>query len=93
MSDPTLKRSSVRIVYSASDGYRSEVTYSSIGRMGIKPPPEAPILEAIEELARLSELFGFGERAATAVAEAQCRVREWRARRGGITSATGEPKA
>lgn len=79
MADPTLKRTSVTIKYTASDGYRHEVSYSNIGRMGTKPPPEVPLLEAIDELARLCELFGFGAKASLAVATAQMRVREWRA--------------
>ena len=87
MSDPTLKRSSVTINYAASDGYRSTVNYSNIGRMGIQPPPELPLLEAIEELSRLCALFGFGEQAAQRVAEARERVGAWRA--GRITPAQG----
>jgi len=79
MADPTLKRASVKIKYAASDGYLSEVTYSShaIGRTDV--PPKDALIEAIDELARLSELFGFGAEASLAVASAQMRVREWRA--------------
>jgi hypothetical protein len=79
-SDPTLKRSSVTINYTASDGYSMQVNYSNIGRMGSKPPPEMPLLEAIEELARLCALFGFGDAAAAGVAEAMGRVEAWRAK-------------
>lgn len=79
MADPTLKRTSVRITYSASDGYRKEITYSNIGKMGRQPPPQQPMLDAIEELARLCELFGHGEAARTRVLEAQARVQLWRA--------------
>lgn len=82
MADPTLKRSSVTIVYTSSDGYKAQVCYSNIGRMGLRPPPEAPILEAIAELSRLAELFGFGARAAEEQALARARVVEWRSKRG-----------
>ena len=81
MSDPTLKRSSVTINYTASDGYRSAVNYSNRGQMGRQPPPELPLLDAIEELSRLCALFGFGEQAAQRVAEARERVDAWRTAR------------
>lgn len=79
MSDPTLKRSSVTISYAASDGYKMEVNYSTRGRMGLFPPPELPLMEAIEELGRLAELFGFGDGAAERFNDARQRVRQWRA--------------
>ena len=81
MSDPTLKRSSVTINYTASDGYRIAVNYSNRGQMGRQPPPELPLLDAIEELSRLCALFGFGEQAAQRVAEARERVDAWRTAR------------
>jgi hypothetical protein len=79
MADPTLKRSSVTINYAASDGYRSTVNYSNRGRMGREPPPQLPLLEAVDELARLCELFGFGAEASARVDEARARVKAWRA--------------
>ena len=81
MSDRTLKRSIVTINYAASDGYRSAVNYSNRGRMGLRPPPELPLLDAIEELSRLCALFGFGDQAAQRVADARGRVDAWRATR------------
>lgn len=81
MSDTTLKRSSVTINYTASDGYRSAVNYSNRGQMGRQPPPELPLLDAIEELSRLCALFGFGDQAAQRVADARERVDAWRAAR------------
>lgn len=81
MSDPTLKRSSVTINYTASDGYRSAVNYSNRGQMGRQPPPELPLLDAIEELSRLCALFGFGDQAAQRVADARERVDAWRTAR------------
>lgn len=80
-SDPTLKRSSVTINFTASDGYRSAVNYSNRGQMGLQPPPELPLLDAIEELSRLCALFGFGEQAAQRVTEARERVDAWRTAR------------
>ena len=80
-ADPTLTRSSVTINYTANDGYRSAVNYSNRGMMGRKPPPEAPLLDAIEELSRLCALFGFGEQATRRVMEARTRVDAWRAER------------
>lgn len=74
MADPKLKRASVTITYTASDGYRSQVCYSNIGRMGVKPPPEAPLLEAVEELSRLCALFGHDAEAAKRFNEARERV-------------------
>lgn len=82
MADPKLKRSSATIRYRATDGYRSEVTFSQIGRRGIDCPPEAPLLEAIDELARLLALFGFEKQAREKVDEACKRVAEWREKDG-----------
>ena len=78
MADPTLKRSSVSIRYSASDGYRYEVGYSNTPRMGVKPPPERPLLDALEELARLTALFGFEDKALEVFNSARDRVFAWR---------------
>lgn len=78
MSDPTIKRSSVTINYTSSDGYKMEVNYSNRGRMGLKPPPESPLLDAIEELSRLCELFGHGEQAFARMQQARLRVKDWR---------------
>lgn len=82
MADPTLKRSSVTIRYTASDGYTAEVGYASGKRTGVVLPPESAILEAIAELSRLAELFGFGARATEEQALARARVVEWRSKRG-----------
>lgn len=81
MTDPTLKRTSVKITYTASDRYRSEVTYSNIGTGRARPIPHAPLLEAIEELGRLAELFGFGAQASEAFDGARLRVKNWRRER------------
>jgi hypothetical protein len=77
MSDPTLKRTSVTIKYTASDGYSQDVGYSSARASS----PEAVLIEALEELARLTALFGFEDRALAAFNAARQRVFEWRATR------------
>lgn len=90
MTDPTLKRSSVTINYTASDGYRSAVNYSNRAQMGREPPPELPLLDAIEELSRLCALFGCGEQATQRVAEARQRVDAWRADRSKTPNVGGK---
>ena len=77
MADPKLKTSSITLRYSADDGYRTETTYTVNGHNG-KVPPELPMLEAFEELARLTALFGFGEEAKKRFDGAVERVAEWR---------------
>ena len=44
-------------------------------------PPERPFIDAIEELARLTALFGFEEEALKVFNEARERVFEWRKNR------------
>lgn len=58
---PTLKHASAKITYTASDGYRAEVGYSS-ARCPADKPHEA-LLGAFEELSRILHLFGFGKEA------------------------------
>jgi hypothetical protein len=74
MPDPTLKRTSVQINYTASDGYRSEVGYSNARGC----TPESVFIEAVDELSRLCHLFGFGDRARAAFDESARRVNKWR---------------
>jgi hypothetical protein len=54
MDDPKLKRTSVTVKYSADDGYSSDA-----GFKGTPERPELGLLAALEELARLTALFGF----------------------------------
>lgn len=88
MADPTLKRTSVQINYTASDGYRSECGYKAgAGSISLKTgepiPPEGALLEALEELARLTALFGFEAEALERFNAARARVFEWRKTRAG----------
>lgn len=87
MADPTLKRTSVRIKYTGSDGYRAEFsTKGGTGSVNFKSgeevPPQAALIFALEELARLTALFGFEAEARAAAEGAFARVAEWRAQRG-----------
>ncbi len=82
MEDPKLKLSRVFISYSASDGYRKESTYSS-SQMNVEKElkPVQPLLSAIEELARLTALFGYGDEALQAFNDARERVANDKAKR------------
>lgn len=84
MSDPKLKRTSVQIKYTASDGFRSEFggkagTGTKHRVTGEEVPPQRALIAGIEELARLTALFGFEVEARDAVEGAFKRVAEWRA--------------
>lgn len=74
MGDPKLTRSSVTIRYAADDGYRSEQHIKTAEGA----PTEAALLEGLEELARLTALFGFQEEAMQRFVDARNRVFEWR---------------
>jgi hypothetical protein len=71
MTAPTIKSASVRIAYSSSDGYRAETGFGS----NRAPTPQAAMLDAIDELARILALFGFGDDAQAAVSDACSRVK------------------
>lgn len=86
MADPKLKRTSVQIKYTSSDGYRAEfVAKSGDGIKSLKTGDEVPaqhaLIAAFEELARLTALFGFESEARAAADGAFSRVAEWRAQR------------
>lgn len=78
MADPTLKSASVQINYTGSDGYRSEVGFSSTRT---KAAPHLVLVEGLEELARVLALFGYETDARAAVDAACKRVAERRANR------------
>lgn len=82
MTDPQLVRASVQINYTADDGYRSECGFKS-GKgapdIGFGPTdPEAALLGGLEELARLTALFGFEDRALTVFNESRAAVAAWK---------------
>ena len=84
MADPKLERSSVEIKYTADDGYSSVCGYRT-GKgapvQGDATKPEGALLAGLEELARITALFGFEAEARKTVDEAFARVAEWRAQR------------
>lgn len=76
MDDPKLNRTSVTVKYTADDGYSSDA-----GFKGTPERPELGLLGALEELARLTALFGFEAEALEAFNGARERVAEWRGKR------------
>ena len=76
MQDPKLTRTNVVVKYGADDGYSSEA-----GFKGTKERPELGLLAALEELARLTALFGFEAEALEAFNGARQRVADWRRQR------------
>jgi hypothetical protein len=72
MDNHKLKRTSVKISIAAADGYSAHTTFKSgmfsggavqSGQHNNVNSPESTLLEAIEELGRLSVLFGFEQEA------------------------------
>lgn len=86
-ADPKLVRSSIEINYSANDGYRVEALYRSgtgfrVGQEHLNPNPEEALLGALGELARITALFGFEDRALEIFNKNREAVFEWRRNRG-----------
>lgn len=63
-----LKRVSVTIRCTTELRRTLATTWSNIGRMGRKPTPEQPLLEALQELGRLAAYFGVDDQARKALA-------------------------
>lgn len=74
--NPTLVSTSVTVRYRADDGYNAETTFRAKKAAGVAP--EAGLLDALEELARLTALFGFEDKALEAFNGARQRVFDWR---------------
>ena len=70
MSDPKIAECSVAVRYRADDGYNSSVEFRVDYRRTKEIPPERPFIDAIQELARLTALFGFDEEALKAFNDA-----------------------
>lgn len=85
MDDPKLVRSRVVISYRADDDFRSEEAYASGKGVplfgGVASEPQAALLQGLQELARLTALFGFEDEALKAFNEARARVADWKAKR------------
>jgi hypothetical protein len=84
--DPTLVRTSVQIKYGSSDRYRLEFDArggkgTAHARTGQPIAPEHALLAGLEELARITALFGFEDEALNAFNKARGRVAEWKAAR------------
>ena len=77
MADPKLAKTRCLISYSGDDGYHSSVEYASRG----ETPPKDVFLEALQELARLTALFGFEDEAQQRFDEARKAVFDWREER------------
>jgi hypothetical protein len=77
MKDPKMKGCAVQISYRADDGFSAKDRYSS------KPgaSPGDCLAMAADELARIAELFGFGDQVEAAVKDARQRVRDWRTKK------------
>lgn len=81
MSDPVLISTKVVIYHLASDGYRAEWT-AKAGKgtnhrvTGEKVPPQTALLSALEELARITALYGFQDEALELFNAARKRVLE-----------------
>lgn len=83
MNDPKLKRTSVQIKYTSTDGFSAEfVGKAGAGTRhrvtGEEVPPQRALIAGFEELARLTALFGFESEARQAADDAFNQVAEWR---------------
>lgn len=85
--DPKLTKTQVVIRYESDDGFESEESFGSDHLPpSLQLPPEANLIHGLEELARLTALFGFEDHALAAFNGARERVAEWkknRAEKGG----------
>ena len=72
-----LRRSRVVVTYSAADGYSSNASYKCA-----KETPQQGMLNGLEELARLTALFGFEDEAEKVFTDARQRVAEWKKENG-----------
>ncbi len=80
----TLKRASIVMKLTSGKGSRIEIKWQSDPPNAAKPASPDRVLEgAADEIARIAELCGFGDRIEAAVREARGRVQEHSAREGG----------
>lgn len=85
MADPKLTSAQVRLIYRADDGYRNETGWSSFNGAGT---PQSVLLEALEELARITALFGLEVEAAQRFHDARVRVADWRREQAAANACT-----
>ena len=83
VGDPTLVRTRVDIAYTASDGFRMESGFNNAprGRDFVTPTANSVFLDALEELARLTALFGLEKEALERFNAVRERVAEFKAGR------------
>lgn len=79
MIDPKLTKTSIYIRYESDDGFVSETRCGS-SHIDDQDPQDG-LLAGLEELARLTALFGFEEEALIRFNAARQRVFEWREKR------------
>lgn len=83
--NPKLTKTAVQIKYWADDGYKSD-TMMKAGQgqthmvTGEPIPPELALLDALEELQRLCNLFGFAKQADERIASVNGRMADWRSK-------------
>lgn len=83
MSNPKLTKTAVQIKYWADDGYKSDTMMKAgQGQTNLKTgepvPPELALLDGLEELQRLCNLFGFAKQADERIAAVNGRMTKWR---------------
>ncbi|MDP1980499.1 hypothetical protein [Undibacterium sp.] len=81
MTDPKIIKAVVTINYTADDGTSSSVTYKEYPADAGRNPPCQPLIDGLEELARLTTLFKFENKALVAFHEARKKVFIWRSKR------------
>ena len=84
MSHPKIQFAKVTIAYVSADGLQSEATFSTAlnneaTAVGViaQQKPEQPLIDGLEELARLTALLGIDNMALAAFNGARERVAEW----------------
>lgn len=84
--DPRIKKCSVSISYHSDDGYESDQVFHLYPIDHNVKMPEQPLIDGLEELARLTALFGLEAKAKEVFEAAQTRVREWKVKTGRATA-------
>ncbi len=81
MTDPQIVKATVTINYTSDDGHTSSVTFKQYPADAGRNPPCQPLIDGLEELARLTTLFKFENKALTVFHEARKKVFIWRSKR------------
>ena len=80
--DPRIEKCSVSISYKSDDGYECNQEFHIFPIDHNVKMPEQPMIDGLEELARLTALFGLEARAKEVFEAAQGRVQEWKVKTG-----------